>query len=264
MPCPFDCSCESRLDWLSAVHLARAGHRGRSKRLGAERPRRASSWRRSPAARPGCSAGYAACLSLRRKSRRRECRRRPAGRCSRTANARARPCRFDDLRLAAELADPDHQRLVQQPALVEIGRAAPRAPVGRRNQVVLEPVEVVAVRVPEVPAVVVPVDLPAARRARPAAAPAARTGRGCCGRTVAPRPVSATDRTPSALGEASRPNARCLHAPTSRRRPSARRPARCASSVLAAARGGSRQPSATAPSSSAARARASPVCSDRR
>ena len=64
----------------------------------------------------------------------------------------------DDPRRAAELADPDDERLIEQAATVQVVEQRREPLVGRGHQAVLELIEVVAVRVPEVLAVVVPVD----------------------------------------------------------------------------------------------------------
>ena len=63
-----------------------------------------------------------------------------------------------DPRRAAELANPDHERLVEQAAAVEVFQQGREALVGRRHQTILQMVEIFAVGVPEVLSVVVPVD----------------------------------------------------------------------------------------------------------
>ncbi len=64
----------------------------------------------------------------------------------------------DDPRRAAEFADPDDERLIEHAATVEVFEQRREPLVGRGHQAVLELIEVVAVGVPEVLAVVVPVD----------------------------------------------------------------------------------------------------------
>ncbi len=60
--------------------------------------------------------------------------------------------------LAAELADPGDEGFVQEAALGEIVQERDERGFRRRQEVVLEAMEIVAVRVPERVAVVVPVD----------------------------------------------------------------------------------------------------------
>ncbi len=63
-----------------------------------------------------------------------------------------------DLRPTTEFADPDNQSIVQHAAISEICQHGGKSHVGRRNQIVLQSLEVVAVRVPEALAIIVPVD----------------------------------------------------------------------------------------------------------
>ena len=58
----------------------------------------------------------------------------------------------------AEFAHPGDDRVVEHAAPFEILEQRRQCLVGGRNQIVFEPVEVVAVRVPEVAAIVVPID----------------------------------------------------------------------------------------------------------
>ena len=64
----------------------------------------------------------------------------------------------DDPRRAAEFADPDDQRFVEQAASIQVVEQGGETLVGRGHQAVLELIEIVAVRIPEVLSVVVPVD----------------------------------------------------------------------------------------------------------
>ena len=61
-------------------------------------------------------------------------------------------------RRPAELADPDDEGLVEEPARAEVIEERREPLVGRRHQSILKLVEVVTVGVPEVLAVVMPVD----------------------------------------------------------------------------------------------------------
>ena len=63
-----------------------------------------------------------------------------------------------DSGVAAEFADPDDQGFVEHAAAVEVVEECGEAEVGGGHEAVLELVEVIAVGVPEVDAVVVPVD----------------------------------------------------------------------------------------------------------
>ena len=65
---------------------------------------------------------------------------------------------LSDLWLPAEFAHPGDDRVVQQAALFEINEQRGERLIGRRNQVVLQTAKVVAVRVPEVATIVMPVD----------------------------------------------------------------------------------------------------------
>ncbi len=63
-----------------------------------------------------------------------------------------------DTRRAAELTDPHDERLVEQAAAVEVVQERREALVGRRHQTILKVMEIIAVGVPEVLSVVVPVN----------------------------------------------------------------------------------------------------------
>jgi len=63
-----------------------------------------------------------------------------------------------DLGASTEFSDPDHERFVEESTLVEVVEECREGFVGWRGQVVSEPFEIVAVRVPEVLVVLMPVD----------------------------------------------------------------------------------------------------------
>ena len=63
-----------------------------------------------------------------------------------------------DRRGSTKFTHPDHQRFFQTPRLRKIIQHGTQRAISRWNQVVLQAIKVVAVRVPEVLAVIVPVD----------------------------------------------------------------------------------------------------------
>lgn len=63
-----------------------------------------------------------------------------------------------NLRSATEFSRPDHKGVIEHPAVFEIREHGAERLVSRRNQIVFETLKIVAVCVPEVTAVVVPVD----------------------------------------------------------------------------------------------------------
>ena len=88
-----------------------------------------------------------------------------------------------DLRRAAEVAGPVDQRLVQQPAVLQVFEQGGERPVGVRQAAVLERGEVVLVRVPAADARRSSTRSRTARPPRPAGGPGARSGRRCAGRS---------------------------------------------------------------------------------
>src|SRR5688572_6380287 len=69
------------------------------------------------------------------------------------------PASARNLRPPAEFTDPSNDRVVQQSAFRKVGEQRSQSLVRNWNQVVLEPVEVVPVRIPKTPPIVVPVDI---------------------------------------------------------------------------------------------------------
>src|SRR5580693_6248735 len=72
--------------------------------------------------------------------------------------ASAHAAAADDPRRAAELAHPDDECLIEQAATVHVVEQRREPLIGWGHQAILELIEVVTVRVPEVLAIVVPVD----------------------------------------------------------------------------------------------------------
>ena len=62
------------------------------------------------------------------------------------------------LRLATKFSNPNDQGLFQHSALLQIFEKSREGHVCRRNKIVLEPIEIIAVRIPKIATIVMPID----------------------------------------------------------------------------------------------------------